>query len=60
MLAVKADKSRIMFTTENDFEKFLRERCKTENRNMSNLVDTILKKHYQDEYGEYLQINKEH
>lgn len=53
-MAVKPDKSRIMFTTDSSFEYFLREMCLKENRNMSNLVDTILKNHYKDEYEKYL------
>lgn len=53
-MAVKSDKSRIMFTTDSSFESFLRDMCFRENRNMSNLVDTILKNHYKDKYDEYL------
>ena len=53
-MAVKPDKSRIMFTTDSSFESFLRDMCFRENRNMSNLVDTILKNHYKDKYAEYL------
>lgn len=53
-MAVKQDKSRIMFTTDSSFESFLRDMCFRENRNMSNLVDTILKNHYKDKYDEYL------
>ena len=53
-MAIKPDKSRIMFTTDSSFEYFLRDRCLKENRNMSNLVDTILKNHYKEEYTKYL------
>lgn len=53
-MAVKPDKSRIMFTTDSSFESFLRDMCFRENRNMSNLVDTILKNHYKDSYDQYL------
>lgn len=53
-MAVKSDKSRIMFTTDSSFESFLRDRCYEENRNMSNLVDTILKDHYAKEYKGYM------
>ena len=53
-MAIKPDKSRIMFTTESSFESFLKDRCFIENRNMSNLVDTILKSHYEEEYKIYV------
>lgn len=53
-MAVKPDKSRIMFTTDSSFDYFLRDMCFKENRNMSNLVDTILKNHYREEYAKYL------
>lgn len=53
-MAVKPDKSRIMFTTDSSFESFLRDRCYEENRNMSNLVDTILKGYYAEQYSSYM------
>ncbi|MGL6175134.1 MAG: hypothetical protein ACRC1P_11065 [Cellulosilyticaceae bacterium] len=58
MSPIKPGKSRITFTTEDEFYDFLMEKCKKENRTMSNFVDTSLKSLFLDEYSEWEKTNQ--
>lgn len=58
MSPVKPGKTRITFTTEDEFSDFLTHLCKKENRNMSNLVDTYLKTLFEDEYSKWTKTNQ--
>ena len=57
-MAIDKDNIRIMVTISRDENEMLKELAKKENRSVSNLVATLVKKHLKDNTNEQMELNK--
>ena len=57
-MAIDKDNIRIMLTISRDEHEMLKEIAKKENRSVSNLVATLVKKHLKDNTNEQMELKK--
>ncbi|CUN88100.1 ribbon-helix-helix domain-containing protein [Clostridium disporicum] len=57
-MAIDKDNIRIMVTISRDENEMLKELAKKENRSVSNLVATLVKKHLKDNTNEQMELKK--